>query len=118
MAGRLDALAGDPEAEVAVGALLALWPRQLPTAALLARVPASAPEPAWQRIALRLGTADADAVLAWLQAQFKDGTVNSPAGVMRLLTWSCSALRPAEGERTAAARCRRTSRCPCPPATQ
>ena len=98
VAGRLDALAGDPEAEVAAGALLALWPQQLPTAALLARMPASAPEPAWQRIALRLGTADAGAVLAWLQAQFEDGAVASPAGVMRLLTWACSALRPAEGE--------------------
>ena len=98
VAGRLDALAGDPEAEVAAGALLALWPRQLPTAALLARMPASAPESAWQRIALRLDTADAGAVLAWLQAQFKDGTVASPTGVMRLLTWACFTLRPAEGE--------------------
>ena len=65
---RLDALAHAPEAEVAAAALLALWPEQLPTAALLARVPTSAPESSWQRIALRLGTADAGAVLAWLQA--------------------------------------------------
>ena len=81
-----------------MGALLSLWPRQLPTEALLPRVPTAAPETAWQRIALRLGTADAGAVLAWLQAQFKDGTVNCPVGVMRLLTWACSALRPAEGD--------------------
>jgi len=98
-ASRLDALAAAPEAEVAVGALLALWPQQLPTEALLPRVPTSAPETAWQRIALRLGPADAGAVLAWLQAQFMGGTVNSPAGVMRLLAWACSALRPAEGEK-------------------
>ena len=97
VAGRLDALAGNPEAQVAMGALLALWPRQVPTEALLPRVPASARESAWQRITLQLDDADADAVLAWLQAQFKDGTVNSPAGVMRLLTWACSTLRPAEG---------------------
>ena len=97
-ANRLDVLAGDPEAEVAAAALLALWPSQLPTAALLARMPASAPEPAWQRIADRLDTADADAVLAWLQAQLKDGTVASPTAVMRLLAWAFSALRPAEGD--------------------
>ena len=95
VASRLDALAGAPEAQVAVGALLALWPQQLPTEALLPRMPTSARESTWQRIALRLDTADADAVLAWLQAQLKDGPVNSPTGVMRLLTWACSALRPA-----------------------
>ena len=93
----MDALAGNPEAQVAMGALLALWPRQVPTEALLPRVPASAPRIGLAADHPPADDADADAVLAWLQAQFKDGTVNSPAGVMRLLTWACSTLRPAEG---------------------
>ena len=97
-ADRLKALANTAVAQVAAAALLALWPQHMPTADLLARMPASAPESYWQRVEFRLRAADADDVVAWMRQQFKDGTVASPAGVMRLLTWACSTLQPAEGE--------------------
>ena len=106
VARRLDALAGDPEAEVALRRRC--WPCgrgscRLP--ALLARIPASAPGVVLAADRTSGWTPpDTGGVLAWLQAQLKDGTVASPTGVMRLQTWACSTLRPAEGERAAAAR--------------
>ena len=95
---RLEALAGTPVAPVAAAALLALWPEHLTTADLLGRLPASLPESYWRRVEVRLRAADVGDVTAWMQRQFKDSTVSSPARVLRLLRWTSSALRPAEGE--------------------
>ena len=95
---RLTALTTGPAVQVSQKALLMLWPHHMPTPELLARAPSSAFKSFWQRVELRLSVADVDAVAAWLRQQLQDDHVPSPAGVLRLLTWMCSVLKPAEGE--------------------
>ena len=42
------------------------------------------------------------AVAAWIHQQLQDDTVHMRTGTLRLLTWLCSFLKPAEGEAPAA----------------
>jgi hypothetical protein len=97
-AGRLNALAGAPDAEIAAAALLKLWPAHMPVSGLLARMPLSAPRSYWKRVRFGLQAADAGEVIAWLTQQCGSGKPTSLAVIMELLAWACSILMPAEGE--------------------
>jgi hypothetical protein len=97
-ADRLRALTTSPAIQVSQTALLMLWPQHMPTSELLARAPSSAFESFWQRVEQGLSAADIDAVVAWLRQQLQDDPVPAPAGVLRLLTWMCSVLKPAAEE--------------------
>jgi hypothetical protein len=95
---RLEALTMAPAAQVCQAALLRLWPQHLSTTELLTRTPVSAPESYWRWIELKLGAADVDTVVAWVRQQLQDDTVQMRTGTLRLLTWLCSFLKPANGE--------------------
>ena len=97
-AARLEALTTAPAAQVSQAALLRLWPQHLPTPELLNRAPPVASESFWRWVELKLGAADVDAVVAWVRQQLQDDTVQMVTGILRLLTWLCSFLKPADGE--------------------
>lgn len=97
-ADRLQALTAAPAPQVSQAALLSLWPEHMTTAELLGRGPLTAPEVFWQRIELQLTTADLDTVTTWIRQHLGEGARALPTGVRRLLTWTGTTLKPADGQ--------------------